>query len=37
VTRSRERLGVFLFAIGLLALFIAITFALGYFLGRMLL
>jgi hypothetical protein len=37
MTRPSERISVFLFAIALLALFVAITFAAGYALGRMLL
>jgi len=37
MTRPRERVSVFLFALALLALFVALTFAAGYALGRMLL
>ena len=37
MTRPRERLSVFLFAIALLAVFVALTFAVGYAIGRMLL
>jgi hypothetical protein len=36
MTGPRERISVFLFAIALLALFVAITFAVGYLVGRML-
>jgi hypothetical protein len=37
MTRARERITVFLFAVGLLVLFVALAFAAGYGLGRMLL
>jgi hypothetical protein len=37
MTRPRERISVFLFALFLLGLFIALTFAAGYVLGRILL
>jgi hypothetical protein len=35
--RRSDRVGVFLFAIFLLALFVALSFAVGYGVGRMLL
>ena len=37
MTRARERLTVFLFALFLLVLFIGLAFAAGYGLGRILL
>jgi hypothetical protein len=37
MTRPRERISVFLFALVLLALFVGLTFAAGYALGRILL
>ncbi len=37
MTRPGERISVFLFALALLALFIGLTFAAGYALGRILL
>lgn len=37
MTRPRERVSVFIFALVLLALFVVLTFAAGYALGRMLL
>jgi hypothetical protein len=37
MTRPGERISVFLFALTLLALFVGLTFAAGYLLGRMLL
>lgn len=37
MSRSGGRLSVFLFALGLLALFVGIAFAAGYALGRILL
>jgi hypothetical protein len=36
MSRARERISVFLFALFLLALFVALAFAAGYGLGRML-
>jgi hypothetical protein len=37
MTRPGERISVFLFALALLALFVALTFAAGYAVGRILL
>lgn len=37
MSRPRERVSVFLFALALLALFVALTFAAGYAVGRILL
>jgi hypothetical protein len=37
MSRSGGRISVFLFALGLLALFVGLAFAVGYALGRMLL
>jgi hypothetical protein len=37
MTRARERITVFLFALLLLALFVGLAFAAGYGIGRMLL
>jgi hypothetical protein len=37
MTRARERITVFLFAIFLLALFVGLAFAAGYGVGRILL
>ncbi len=37
MTRPGERVSVFLFALALLALFVVLTFAAGYALGRILL
>jgi hypothetical protein len=37
MTRSGGRISVFLFALGLLALFVGLAFAAGYALGRVLL
>jgi hypothetical protein len=37
MTRARERLSVFLFAVFLLVLFVGLAFAAGYGLGRILL
>jgi hypothetical protein len=37
MTRARERITVFLFAVLLLALFVGLTFAAGYGVGRILL
>jgi len=37
MSRSGGRISVFLFAIGLLALFVGLAFAAGYALGRILL
>jgi len=37
MSRPNERISVFLFALALLALFIGITFAAGYAIGRILL
>ena len=37
MSRSSERISVFLFALGLLALFVGLAFAAGYALGRILL
>jgi hypothetical protein len=37
MTRARDRLSVFLFALFLLALFVGLAFAAGYGLGRILL
>ena len=36
MSRTRERISVFLFALFLLVLFVALAFAAGYGLGRML-
>ena len=36
MSRTRERISVFLFALFLLALFVALAFAAGYGLGRVL-
>jgi hypothetical protein len=36
MSRARERISVFLFALFLLVLFVALAFAAGYGLGRML-
>jgi len=36
MSRARERITVFLFALFLLALFVALAFAAGYGIGRML-
>ena len=37
ISRARERLGVFIFAVVLLALYVGLAFAAGWILGRMLL
>jgi hypothetical protein len=37
MTRPGDRISVFVFALVLLALFVALTFAAGYVVGRMLL
>jgi hypothetical protein len=37
MTRARERITVFLFALFILALFVGLAFAAGYGIGRMLL
>ncbi len=37
MSRARERISVFLFAVFLLVLFVALAFAVGYGIGRMLL